>query len=342
MKDSQSRKWQITINNPKDSGFTQDVIELGLGEFKSIIYWCMSDEVGEKGTYHTHVYMAFKSAVRFSTLKNKFPTAHIEMARGTSQQNRDYVFKEGKWKDDEKSETNLPETHREFGEMPIEKQGARNDLIELYNMIKSGLSNYEIIEENPSFMFRIDGIERARQTIREDEFKDVFRELEVTYIFGKTGTGKTRDVMEKYGYSSVYRVTDYDNPFDSYKGQDVIVFEEFRSGLKIQDMLNYLDGYPLELPCRYSNKVACFTKVYLITNVELEEQYKGVQLEHPETWNAFLRRIDYVKEYKEKDTIQEYTKNEYFERKISKDSFFDGFVEIPTTQEAISLFDKNY
>ncbi len=32
------------------------------------------------------------------------------------------------------------------------------------------------------------------------------------------------------------------------KGQDVIVFEEFRSSLKIQDMLNYLDGYPCELP----------------------------------------------------------------------------------------------
>ena len=79
--------------------------------------------------------------------------------------------------------------------------------------------------------------------------------------------------MEKYGYQNVYRVTDYDHPFDSYKGQDVIVFEEFRSSLKIQDMLNYLDGYPCELPCRYNNKLACFTKVYIITNISFNQQY---------------------------------------------------------------------
>ena len=29
--------------------------------------------------------------------------------------------------------------------MPIERQGARNDLADLYAMIKEGLSNYEIL-----------------------------------------------------------------------------------------------------------------------------------------------------------------------------------------------------
>ena len=89
----------------------------------------------------------------------------------------------------------------------------------------------------------------------------------------------------------MYRVTDYDHPFDSYKGQDVIVFEEFRSSLKIQDMLNYLDGYPCELPCRYNNKLACFTKVYIITNISFNQQYINIQAESKETWTAFCRRI---------------------------------------------------
>jgi hypothetical protein len=140
--------------------------------------------------------------------------------------------------------------------MPIERKGARNDLADLYDQIKSGKTNAEIIDSNTEFMFNIDKIERARQTIREDEHKDDFRELEVTYIFGPTGTGKTRSVMEKYGYRNVFRVTGYEHPFDGYKGQEIVVFEEFRSSLKIQDMLNYLDGYPLELPCRYANKIA--------------------------------------------------------------------------------------
>ena len=295
--DSRSRKWQVTINNPVDKGFTHGWLRELLGGFKSLVYWCMSDEIGENGTFHTHIYMACSEAVRFSTLKKRFEGAHFEMARGTSQQNRDYVFKEGKWEKDKKKETNLVNTHEEYGQMPIESQGQRNDLTDLYDRIKSGMSDYEILEECPQYLFQIDRISRARQTVKENEFKDSFRNIVVTYVFGATGSGKTRTIMEEYGYSKVFRVTDYDHPFDGYHGQDVIVFEEFRSGLKIQDMLNYLDGYPLELPCRYANKVACYTKVYIVTNLPPDRQYEIIQQEHQETWKAFKRRIHKIKEY---------------------------------------------
>lgn len=313
-KDSKSRKWQITINNPVDKGYTHDKLKEQLSLFDSLVYWCMSDEVGENGTYHTHVFFALNNATRFSTVKNRFQGAHFEMANGTSKQNRDYVFKEGKWEKDKKKETNLFDTHEEFGEMPVERQGCRNDLTDLYDMIKSGMSNYDIIEEDANYMMNIDKIERVRQTVKEEKYKNTFRELDVVYIYGVTGTGKTRGVMEEYGYSNVFRVTDYLHPFDSYKGQDIIIFEEFRSSLKIQDMLNFLDGYPLELPCRYSNKIACYTKVFIITNISLEQQYESVQKEYKETWKAFLRRIHKIKYY-DVTGIKEYnTINEYFNR----------------------------
>ena len=76
-----------------------------------------------------------------------------------------------------------------------------------------------------------------------------------------------------------------------------LLFDEFRSSLKITDMLNYLDGYPLMLPCRYTNRQACYTTVYLISNIPLDEQYKNVQIDEPATWAAFLRRIHHVVEY---------------------------------------------
>ena len=56
-------------------------------------------------------------------------------------------------------------------------------------------------------------------------------------------------------------------------------------------MLNYLDGYPLTLPARYSDKIACFDTVFIISNIPLSDQYKNIQTEQPETFNAFLRRI---------------------------------------------------
>lgn len=313
MKDTRSRKWQITINNPKEKGFDHERIKEQLGTFKSCVYWCLSDEIGENGTYHTHIFMACSDAVRFSTIKKKFERAHFEMAKGTSKENRDYIFKEGKWEKDKKKETNLPETHEEFGDMPVERQGQRNDLIDLYDMIKQGLSNFDIIEENPAYMMHIDKIERARQIVKEEKFKNVLRDLEVTYIWGDTGTGKTRSVMDQYGYENVYRITDYTHPFDSYKGQDVVIFEEFRSSLKIQEMLNYLDRYPLELPCRYLNKIACYTKVYIISNIPLTCQYDYIQQQYPETWEAFCRRIYNIQHFK-RDLPVEDEKIEGFEQ----------------------------
>lgn len=235
------------------------------------------------------------------------------MARGTSEQNRDYVFKNGKY-EKEKGVTKLPDTQEEFGEMPLERQGARNDINDLYDMIKDGMSDYEIFEENPNYILQIDTLEKVRQTFRQNEYKSKVREIIVTYIWGKSGTGKTHGVMNKYGFENVYRVTNYSHGgFDGYRGQDVIIFEEFYSNFKIQDMLNYLDCYPLELPCRYTNKVACFTKIYIISNIDLFQQYLNIQVEYPETWTAFLRRINKVIEYHNYNSFNEYEINDYIE-----------------------------
>ena len=289
-----SRKYLLTINNPLDHGFSHERIKANLSDFSGLVYWCLCDEIGEQGTPHTHVYVVFKNSVMFDTMHKKFYGAHIDKANGTNQENRDYVRKDGKWADDAKHETNKPETFEESGELPPDKTKAQSQAEEIVQMIRDGMSNAEILEACPSAYSKLAYIEQARQTLLQEQHKDAWRNVDVTYLWGDTGAGKTRSVMEKYGYSKVYRVTDYSHPFDSYKGQDVIVFEEFRSSLKVQDMLLYLDGYPLELPCRYANKVACYTKVYLITNIPLNKQYPNVQEESPETWDAFRRRIHHV------------------------------------------------
>ena len=143
-------------------------------------------------------------------------------------------------------------------------------------------------------MLHLTRIEQARQTLLEETYRKEFRKLTVEYIWGETGVGKTRKVMEKHGYENVCRVTNYAHPFDSYNGQDVMLFDEFRSSLLLSDMLCYLDGYPLMLPCRYADRVACYTKVYILSNIPLEKQYPHVQLEEPASFDAFKRRLTSV------------------------------------------------
>lgn len=286
-----SRKYQLTINNPQEHDLTHEVIRTTISSFPNCVYWCLCDEIGQEGTSHTHVYLVFENAVMFSTIQKRFYGAHIESAKGSNQENRNYVRKEGKWANSGKKETNLPETFEESGELPPDPAQRQKYSEAVLTMLQDGATNAEILQELPTAINHLPHIDRARQTLLEEQFRTRWRTLEVYYIWGKTGVGKTRGVMERYGYENVYRVTNYAHPFDQYQGQDVILFDEFRSSLPLSDMLNYLDGYPVMLPCRYADKVACFTKVYVVSNLAFEEQYPILQVEQPTSWAAFQRRF---------------------------------------------------
>lgn len=334
-----SRKWMITINNPVDHGYDHDKIEGILSKIKNIDYYCYSDEVGNKEhTHHTHIFLFRENPLSFDYLKKRFTVGKIESCLGSCNECRDYVFKEGKWLNDEKGETNLRDTHVEVGVCPDDRQGKRSDLIQLYDMIVQGMSNLEIIDSNPQYIKEFDKLDKVRFTILSDKYKHVWRSVEVIYIFGGTGLGKTRGVMETYNYEA-YRVTDYKNPFDAYQGQDVVIFDEYRSQIPLADMLNYLDGYPCELKARYCNKQCCWTKVFIISNWDIRDQYSNVQKEDKRSWDAFLRRIKSIKMYR-KDLVLECPLNTYFSNNISVTSNIEIPFDEPLnvgSQEELSL-----
>ena len=302
-----SRKWLYTINNPLEKGYSHDAIKKILSSIK-LDYYCMADEIGlEAETFHTHIFIRREtSCITFEIAKKLFPEAHIDFCFGTAQENRDYVQKIGKWADTTKNDTSIPGTFEEFGEFHEEYQGKRNDITFMYDAIKEGCSTFEILEQNPGCIRHMDKIDNIRQMLIYEEFKNVFRQLDVTYQYGPPGQGKSRYVMDKFGFANVYRITDWAHPWDNYRGQDVVLMEEFFESAKITDMLNWLDGYPLDLPCRYNNKVACFTKVYINSNKPLDAQYENAQRKYRDTWLAFLRRIHHIRIYDLSGNVREF------------------------------------
>jgi len=149
-----SRKWAIVINNPQQAGLDHQTIADTLQKCAPA-YWCMADEIGVEGTYHTHIFFYAPSAVRFSTLKKRFPTAHLERAYGSASENRDYVQKSGKWADTEKSETSVPGTFEEWGDLPAESEEKSPQMYQLVQSVREGKTNTEIIDASPGFAFRV-------------------------------------------------------------------------------------------------------------------------------------------------------------------------------------------
>ena len=310
---AQARKWTLVINNPQECGLCHDAISKILMQF-SPDYFCMSDEIASTGTYHTNVFFYSASPVRFGTIKNRFPAAHIEKAYGTCQQNRDYVMKSGKWADSDKAETVIKGTFEEHGDLPTEKAEKAPAQARLLENLRDGLTTAQIIEDDPKMAFKIRDIDTLRQTLLSERYATENRDLQVAYFYGASGAGKTRYIYEQHNPREVCRITNYREGkgvvFDGYHGQEVLVFEEFHSQVPIEEMLNFLDIYPLFLPARYSDRVACFKQVYITSNLPLKAQYKAIQWNQPETWQAFLRRIHRVMEYTSDGTVWETICNE--------------------------------
>ncbi len=292
-----SRKYLLTINNPLDYGLNHENINENMKGF-NWSYYCMCDEIGEQGTYHTHLFFYCENPVSFNKVKKIFNTAHIDKCFGTSQENIDYIRKEGKYQNSSKKETNIIETFEEYGNRPLEIIKKNEKICEqVYQMLKEGYSIPQIIEEYPSYMNKMAQLEQTKQMLLEEKYSEEFRKIQVAYIYGETATGKTRYVMDTFGYKNVCKITNYEHPFDNYKGQDVLLLDEFHSSLPLNDLLQYLDGYPCKLPARYADKTACFTKVFIVSNISLNEQYPEVQLKKPNTYNALIRRITKVYEF---------------------------------------------
>lgn len=308
-KDTQARKILLTINNPEQHGLTRKKLLEQYNLLTSSVYMCMCDEIGEQGTPHTHMYIYSQAPIRFSRIKNVFPEAHIDKARGTHQQIRDYILKAGKYANSEKAKTNLPETFYEIGELPPERVSPEEKRVKLYKMIKAGMTNAEIIEEDQSYIYQIKHMNEIREMLITEKYAEEDREITITYIYGATGTGKTRGIHEKHGARNICRITNYRKDgtvyFDGYNGEDVLVFEEFRGQVNLADLLSWVDRYPIKLPARYFDRQACFTKVFFTSNESLYQLYPEIQLNNPEMWSAFLRRINKVVEYKADGTVIE-------------------------------------
>ena len=285
--DTQARKWQLTINNPLEHGLTHDVIKHLLKKLKSLIYYVGQDEIGlEEKTLHTHVYVQTKNGILFSTIKKLFPTAHIEQAKGSPQANYDYITKTGKHQNTEKATTSLPETFFEYSTLPTEEQGKRNDLEQITIDIQNGKTPADILRDNHSNMKYVNLITKTYDAfVHEEDHKarikfEQFRYKEradifVTYIEGAPGIGKTRTIRALYGNKNIYSVKQRSiYPFANYRGEDVILFDDFNySNFDIEEMLELLDRYPLEISNRYENKEACWTKVLIVSNLSFSSQY---------------------------------------------------------------------
>ncbi len=178
---------------------------------------------------HLQFYGELNKLTRLNAIKKFFndKTIHIEKRLGSQTQAIEYCSKS----DTRKS---APIT------VGLKKQqGQRNDIKGIIADVKEGKKLVDIIEdlENPNYQqikcaMTLKSIFSHKRTIKP----------KVIWIYGSTGTGKTRYVFEKY--SDIY-VKDMTKWWDGYDQQETILVDDYRRDFcKFHELLTLTDRYP--------------------------------------------------------------------------------------------------
>lgn len=287
------RCWCFTIFN-----YDTQAIKDTIGDMTDKIKYCVFQEELCPKTQKRHLqgYIVFENSTRLNAIKKLFndKTMHLECARGTPQENREYCTK-----DDTRLEGTEP---IEYGNINLCGSGARTDLDEVRERILYKGATKDDIQDDFPFVFgrypkfvdyAIERSLRPKVKIREPPT--------VVYISGPTKVGKTKMAIEMTKDVNVYNITDNEKGwFDGYMGEKTVIIDEFEGKLPRNILLTLTDRYPITK--RYEIKggftwcdpdVIIFTSNYEIDDLTWDQTTK----------NAFKRRITKFiklkKEYKD-------------------------------------------
>lgn len=302
--DQKVRRWVGTWNNPKMSD--EEFVEFleNLERLNHLQYAIFQREKGEEtGTIHFQFYIDFKNAKKFSWVKKNLPYGcHFKPMRTTATLCKNYCSKE---------ETRVSGPY-EVGEFKEERQ--RTDYMKARELLMEGCSLEEVEDLYPTTYAQYRNVFKEIYVQQKNkEFGSKCRNIEVYYIYGDGGVGKTSGVYKKHGFKNVFFVHRYEKYlFEGYNYQDVVCFDEYDSQIKITEFNQLLDVYPNTLRGLGKEYQACYTKVYILSNLPLNKQYNDLPEEKKKQVSAFLRRVNFVYRvdsngvyHKEKETIYE-------------------------------------
>ena len=146
---------------------------------------------------------------------------------------------------------------------------------------------------------RLQNLAEERMKLR----KATGKKVEVIWIYGEAGTGKTRFAKELAGKQDKdYFITGSSrDPFQRYSGEDVIIYDEARpNDIPFSDLLRLLDPYgeDVSAPSRYYDKAICAACYYITTPYSPIGFFRKIMgegwKEQTDGFSQLLRRLSLV------------------------------------------------
>jgi hypothetical protein len=205
--------------------------------------------------------------------------SHVEVLRGAISENEAYCSKEG--------------TLSEFGDKP--SQGKRGDLEETKTeILEKGLTVDEIAVADPH-MFHMYG--RTLERIETIALRKKFRNwmTEGIWYWGPTGVGKSHRAFADFNPATHYVKNLNEDFWNGYKGQPIVIMNEFRGQVSFSELLDLVDKYPKNVKWKCTEGVPFLARKLIITSSKEPYDIYYNALSEDESIEQLKRRFTIIK-----------------------------------------------
>lgn len=267
------RNFIFTLNQPEQWEKLRDYCT-GKPQFQYGI--ATLEKAPTTGHKHIHFYCQFNKVVDIA--KSKIPEVRVDKCRGSAQQNIDYIRK-----------TNQPE---KAGDIIFEQGTAKHKggptIAELKQMPK------EDREQLPGCYYNIVNKinqEEAKQLDPDDYFKNI----EVYYLYGESGSGKTRKAIEMIKQlGKPFNEVKYDGNFwhGASENCEVALYDDWRdSHMKPSEFINFIDYNKHVMNIKGGSIRNQYKHIFITTVQAPEEIYKNVGDEPRRQWERRIKEF---------------------------------------------------
>lgn len=284
-----ARAWCWTWNNPGEDAPFEYVMGQCFETQYHVRYCVFQLERGASGTLHYQGYTEFHKPVRMTWISTMFGGAHphVEMRRGTPDEARNYCMKDS---DDTSQRVEGP---WEVGDFLAGGQGKRSDIAQLVELIESSTlpTRGVIVEQNLGAYIRYHRGIDAAMMFKQKQVRNL---TAVVLLYGIPGTGKTHMVHNRE-LNELYSKPPMGFWFDGYDAHKALLLDDFKgaaSHVSLQQILQVLDKYPIQLPVKGSHVWLNAERIYVTTNTHPMQwyDYSARAMEY----EALVRRITTV------------------------------------------------
>ncbi|QCX35027.1 replication-associated protein [Blackfly DNA Virus 4] len=264
----------FTLNNYVEA---EDVPRISAWLTEEAKYWIIGREVGDSGTPHLQGYASFRGRHTFSYVRDKLGTrCHIESARGTARQNREYCSKGGEFE--------------EGGSINEGKSGGTRDEQARQFMAAVGSGDKGVAAFADSFpgAYIFNGSNMLRNAL---SLKPPIERpgINVKWISGKPGVGKSRLAHELL--PEAYVKDPRTKWWNGYLCQTDVIIDDFGpGGIDINHLLRWFDRYKCMVETKGGMVALHATNIIVTSNFVPSEIFKWGDELHPQI-PALERRI---------------------------------------------------